>query len=278
MKNRATRGVGDIYTLLYLGTMTSIPLKLIGVFVAVFWCSNLFAVYEELSVEENNEFGGRSLTFRKLEDGINRGKNSYDSAGKLMLAERKFTDDWGNSHGISSLTSEYLFEIKIKEEQTFSLSSSSRRQVRKTTTYFEQATGTKTREENIFSRPYLGNNKIYYDLGIKQRMEWFYPDNQEGYQKVFTFYTKDGRVARIENYYTEKAARFDGCVRQVIYFVKSKKEKEEWWFTEVYSSQNNDAVRKLKVYFNSPSHPKKPQTYYFNAQDQVVIPNHPFED
>jgi len=264
-------------TLLTLGTMTAIRIQLVLTCIFLFYSTLAFAVYEELGVEENNEFGGRSLIFRKLEDGVKWGKNSYDSAGKLMLSERKYSEEWGNSHGTSSLVSEYLFEIKIKEERIFSLSSTARRQVKKTTTFFEQATGTKTREENQFSRAYLGNNKIFYDLGKKTRMEWYYPQNQEGFQKVITLYTPEGRTARIENYYTEKAARFDGCLKQVIYFKGSKKEKEEWWFTEAYTSANNEAVRKLKVYFSNPNHPKKPQTYYLDAQGQVVKPNKPFE-
>ena len=257
--------------------MTAIPTRVFALLIALIWATNLFAAYEELGVEENNEFGGRSLIFRKLTDGVQWGKNSYDSAGKLMHEERKYSDEWANAHGTRRLVNEYLFDIKVKEERTFSQSYAIRRQVIQRNTFYEQATGTKIREENKFAQAYLGNNVIYYDLGVKKWMEWFYPANQEGYKKVVTHYGAQGKIRKIENYYTDKSVKFDGCLKHVIYFFGLKKSKEEWHFTEKYTQENNGAVRKMKVYFDNPNHPKAPQIYYFDQNNELVVPNQPFD-
>ncbi len=258
--------------------MTATPIRLLCLFLGLFHGVNAFAAYEEMGVEDNNEFGGRTVLFRKVEEGISRGRNSYDSAGKIMREERTFSDDWANIHGTKSVTNEYLFDIKIKEERTFSATYATTRLIAKTTTFFEQATGTKVRVRNDFAEEYLGYNITYYDLGVKQRMEWFYPKNELGYVQVNTFYDPSGKLIRTENLYTEKSIRFDGCSKSVFYSEGEKRLKREWFFTETYAKANNGAVRKVTVYFDNPNFPIAPKTYYFNDQDETVTPAQPFEE
>ncbi|MDT8447485.1 MAG: hypothetical protein RRB13_11390 [bacterium] len=257
---------------------TATPIKALCLILAFLWAAPLWAAYEELRVETNNEFGGRTIVFRNNLEGISEGKNFYDSAGKIMREERDYTDDWANAHGTKSLLNEYLFDIKIKEVREYSPAYAARRLIKKQINYYEQATGTLVRTENHFAQAHLGYNIVYFDLGTKTRMEWFYPANELGYQKVISTYDKKGKLLQTESFFTEKSADYYGCVRSILVTDGEKKLREEWFFTEKWAAANNGAVRKVKVYFYNPSYPQDPKIYYFNGQDEVVQPVEPFED
>ncbi|OGG96731.1 MAG: hypothetical protein A2527_04035 [Candidatus Lambdaproteobacteria bacterium RIFOXYD2_FULL_50_16] len=244
----------------------------------LFWAHPALAVYEELAVQDNNEFGGRSIVFRNTEEGIFEGKNHYDSAGKMMKEERKYTEEWANAHGTSTLVSDFLFDIKISEDRFFSNAYASRRLISRTNSKYEQATGTLIKQTNYFVQNHLGFNVIFYDLGVKQRMEWNYPNNEFGYAKVITYYNAQGKVEKVENLYTDKAALFYGCARSVFFSEGEKKLRREWYFTEEWAAKNNGAIRKVRIFYYNPSYPIEPKTYYFNSKDEVVTPAEPFED
>lgn len=258
---------------------TATPIKTLALLLGFLWAAPLWAAYQELRVETNNPFGGRTIVFSNNDKGITEGKNFYDSAGKIMREERRYSDEWANAHGTKELVNEYLFDIKIKEERLYSPAYAVRRLILKTVNYYEQATGTLVRTENHFAKDHLGYNVIHYNLGTKTRMEWFYPENQFGYRKVVTHYAQDGKTElRTEFFFTEKSVDYYGCERKVVVKEGERKLREEWFFSEEWSRKNNGAVRKLKVYYYNPSYPIAPKVYYFDAKDRVVEPNEPYEE
>lgn len=259
--------------------MTATPTKALLLVWLCLWPLSSWAAYQELRVETNNQFGGRTIVFSNNDKGIVEGRNFYDSAGKIMREERKYADEWANAHGTRELVNEYLFDIKIKEERLYAPSYAARRLILRTVNYYEQATGTLVRTENHFAKDHLGYNVIHYDLGTKTRMEWFYPENEFGYRKVITYYARDGKTElKTESFYTERSVEFYGCERKILVMEGERKKREEWFFSEEWAQKNNGAVRKLKAYFYNPSYPIKPKVYYFNAKDQVVEPNEPYEE
>jgi len=231
---------------------------------------------EKYIIDKTNEYGGVTLGYSKKSDGLYSVKEFYAFDQKKMKQISVFTDAYAYLYGVAIITTEYMFDKKIKEEKVFTEKFSKTTLIKTTTDYFEQSTGIQFKTKNNFSENYLGYNLIYYkpkeDLSgnakkklIREKIEWYYPENDEGISKYIIYFDVKGiEKERVENYYTQKTAIDSGIFKSIYYLKSGKKKRQEWYYTAIYSAENDDIYIKVNNYKYDPLKGSKVTTHYFD--------------
>jgi len=237
------------------------------------------AAYDEIGLDENNEFGGRTVTFQAPEKGIFRGKDYFDSGSNIMRHDWQFTEESSLASGIQRKVAEFLFDIKTKETTYFTAKYQSLRRVATQIDHFEQATGVLMRREKHFTTESMGYSVTHFQLGKATKLEWFYPENAEGYSQTVTHYGDDGStVVQEEHFYTPRSQRKEGMVKSEYFSRGEKKLKRIWYYTPEWSAANKGAVKKVVEYPEHPVIEFPPNVNYYDAKGEVVELNLPHTD
>ncbi|MDX2469718.1 MAG: hypothetical protein QNL04_03960 [SAR324 cluster bacterium] len=229
------------------------------------------SAYDEIGLDENNEFGGKTIFFQAPERGIFRGQDFYDSGGNIMRQDWKFSEESSLARGVARKVSEFLFDIKTKETIYYTPKYQILRMVSHQVDHFEQATGTIIRREKYFAQKKMGYSVTFMEFGKRIKLEWHYPDNLEGYAKVITYYDEKGiKPVKIENFFTPRTTMLTGQIRSVYIEKGGKKVRREWYYSPVWGKKNKGARMKVIDYLHHPSQEIPPQVNYLDADKERI--------
>jgi len=237
--------------------LTLIPLQLLA--------------YNELGKEENNEFGGNTVTFQDPGKGIFRGTNHFDSGGTLMRSDWFYSEEYSLSRGIRRRVADYLFEVKTKEAIHYTPKYQALRRISHQVDTFEQATGGMIKRETHFVGKGAGYSVTHFFAGKRTKLEWFYPHNKEGLSQKIIQYEDNGRtIKQVENIFTKRSQNKEGIIRSIYYDREGKKHRREWYYTTTFAKANKGAVKKLVEYNYHPSQKIPNQVNFLDAEGKRV--------
>jgi hypothetical protein len=225
------------------------------------------------SKQDINEFGGRTVKVG------NQDEVSiwiyYDDNDAIVKEETVYGNEYPIDKGLRKRIVYYASDKKIKEERVFTNVISQNTLITRTIDHFDRFTGLLTKTENHFVESIAGYNVVYHKNGRRSRIEWHYPKNVDGIAKSVMFFDDHERGTRVEYYYTEKTLREKGYYLKIQhneygpnrYF---RKVKQEWFYTERFSADNNGIVRKVETFHNVPGRPQSVESYYFDRNDEPV--------
>ena len=237
----------------------------------LFWFPWTAFGYDEIGLDENNEFGGKTIFFQAPERGIFRGQDFYDSGGNIMRQDWKFSEESSLARGVARKVSEFLFDIKTKETIYYTPKYQILRMVSHQVDHFEQATGTIIRREKYFAQKKMGYSVTFMEFGKRIKLEWHYPNNLEGYAKVITYYDNKGKKpVKIVNFYTPRSTKLTGKVKNIYIEKNGKKVRREFYFSDAWGKKNNGARMKVIDYLHHPSQNIPPQVNYSDADMERI--------
>lgn len=215
----------------------------------------IMAQQPRITINENNEFGGRTYERRDSDDSMIR--EYYDDDEILIKEERVFTSEYPIDNGLRKIVTYYSFEKKVREEKIYTNRVSQSTLIERTIDYFDRITGLKTKSENHFIDAYPGYNIIFRENGKKTKIEWYYPHNLNGIVKHFMYFDDKEKVIMVESFYSEKTALEEGYNRRVYYNEYSpnkyyRKSMEEVYYTDEFATEHNGVVKLIKHYHYRP--------------------------
>jgi len=238
-----------------------------------YFASTIYGATEELVIEEINEFGGKTIEYTGHEDTYLSVIIQFAADGKPMIRQNHYMSGYALLNGLQTEKITYLFGIKVEEDFVYTRAFARSRGVQRKIISYEQSTGIKIKSINYFKNQHLGFNTIFFEEGIRQKIEWNYPKTKNGVSKTLTFFSKNGKERiRVESQYTELWAKKKGFYKTISYLGNNKKLKEEWYYTEVYSQTHGGYVKKLINYSYDIVHDTKSQQVYYFALSGKVIP------
>lgn len=240
--------------------------------------SYLLAAEQDV-VDENNEFGGRTLEINKQDGSYIR--VFFDDDEVKIKEEVIFTIDYPIENGLEKIISYFAFDKKVREERIYSNRISENTLVKRTIDHFDRFADPKDKSaiiktENHFLDEFNGFNIVYRENGLKKKIEWFYPLNIDGIEKNVIYFDDKEMGVRVESFYTEKTRREKGFLRRVYFNEYSpnkyfRKARQEMYYTEEYAARNQGVFRQVEVFHYSPDNRVRVETNRFNKKGKKIF-------
>ena len=249
-------------------------LILIFYFITFSVCGIAFS-QDRILINSKNKFDGKTYQ-SYLEKKTLVYYEYYDVNGVKVADEYLYTEDYPILTNITKRRGYYKLDKKIREERFYTPKYTHQSMLKKTINYFDRYSGKQIASENHFSKSYLGYNKIIFKNGRRDRIEWFYPNNNKGISKKIFYYNASGKEKESIVYFTEEFTRDNGYYKKVV--IKGndsgsylRKLEETWYYTDQFAEQNSDLMRKVIKYSYHPNQKVKTRTYYFDSLNEELM-------
>lgn len=227
-----------------------------------------------IDINQNNKFGGSTITFRAPGLGIKEGECLMDGGNSLMEKSKTYTEGKQAITGIHSVTEDYLYNALIKREVIYTRKDSFRRRIGKTVYHFEQTTGRLQSKETHFIEKHKGYNVEHYQIGdLIDKLEWHYPDAKDGvHQKIIHFDDQGKKIAKEEILFTERHAKKEGVLKQVkLYDEKDRLSREEWYYTPEWARANQGVAKRVLSPYYHPTYKIPPRELLYDLQGELIL-------
>ncbi len=250
-------------------------------FIALFlvWGGGLLFAADQEVINENNEYGGRTLEINNQDGSFIR--VYYDDDEILLKEEIIFSIDYPVDNGLDMIIVHYAFEKKVREERVFSNRVSETTLIKKTIDHFDRFADPQdkkaiTKTENHFLDAYNGYNVIYRKNGLKRKIEWFYPLNIDGIKKNIIYFDDKEMGTKVETFYTEKTMREKGILRRVYYNEYSpnkyfRKVRQEMYYTDSYAEQHGSVSSQIDIFHYSSGKEIRVETNKLNKEGKRIV-------
>ena len=271
--------VAEIKTLFYSQDymMKKLLLGILVIFL-VWGGGPLFAAEQEV-IDENNEFGGRTLEISNKDGSFIR--VYYDDDEIKLKEETIFSLDYPVDNGLDMIVVYYAFEKKVREERVYSNRVSETTLIKRTIDHFNRFADSQDKKaiiktENHFLEAFNGYNVIYRKDGLKTKIEWFYPLNIDGIEKNVIYFDEKEMGTKVETFFTEKTRREKGTHRRVYYNEYSpnkyfRKVRQEMFYTDAYAEQHNGVASQIDIFHYSSGNEFKAETNRFNKKGEKIF-------
>ncbi|MBU2645963.1 hypothetical protein KKI24_14755 [bacterium] len=253
-------------------------LLLVCITLVLVWSGGISLGADQDVIDENNEFGGRTLEISNQDGSFVR--VYYDDDEIKIKSETVFTIDYPVENGLDMIIDYFAFDKKVKEERIYSNRFAEETLIKKTIDYFDRFADPLTnaaiiKTENHFLDAYNGYNVIYREKGLKTKIEWFYPLNIDGIEKNVIYFDEKEIGIKVESFYTEKTTREKGYQRRVYFNEYSpskyfRKARQEMYYTDAFAEQNNGASKQIDVFHYSSGNDFEVETHWFNKKGEKI--------
>ena len=176
--------------------------------------------------------------------------------------------------GIASTTEEYILDAMVRKTIVYSRKDAVRRRITRVIYHYEQSSEVLQRKETHFIEKHKGSNMIHYNLGKKTKLEWVYPLNKIGINKVIHHYDDLGiNIKSTEKQFAKETRDKEGVIRKIIFFEWEKITRQEWYYTKAWAEEHLGVYKKIKAANLHPSQKTKDYILFFDENDKLIDPS-----
>lgn len=220
----------------------------------------------------NNEYGGETVEHTNKDE--SRRVQYFDDDDNLVKEETLYSIDYQIDNNLERFVVYYFFGKKTTEELYYSRTYSNRTLINKSINHYDRENGEHIKQENHFIAPFSGYNVIFRHKGKKTKIEWYYPENEEGIKLNVAYFDHQGLNIKTESFYTDKTVKESGYFKRV-YFMGNdnqyqRKVRQEWYYTEIYSEQNKGIAKMVEIFHHHPGGGLRTEILFFDRDDRYI--------
>lgn len=220
----------------------------------------------------SNEFGGETVEYANPDE--SRLIQYFGDDDNLVKEETLYTVDYDIDNNLERVVVHYFFGKKTTEELFYNRTYSNRTLIEKSINHYDRETEEHIKQENHFIAPFTGYNVIYRHQGKKTKIEWYYPDNEDGIKLNVAYFDSKGNNIKTESYYTDKTVEENGYFKRIYFMGYNnqylRKVRQEWYYTDAFADKNRGISKKVEIFHHQQGQAVRSEVLLFDRDERYI--------